>query len=880
MPLAQALSSFGNSLANYGERRRNIELTSRLVQFNNAMHTQYHNAELSGTVDTGALIADYQDGLEQIKENFGFRNSDTPMYDTAFGEWERDMQKVERQRATNIETIELNVTGQTQFQGFVNELRRIPYNEEDGKRLALQYLEPVQSAMLPDKALVVRSTYWDRMMGALQDSISGHLSAEQDLIHTAIVEHENNLDVEITNLQLQNQVGLDAAWSQFDLANPVLSNENKRRRSQAKANNRNTLVGTTSKTSIATDINQIARDIKISKFGQDDPAVVLARADSEVKRISDERNYTVSQQVQLRLGVLKAINPDLEEVGRNNYKYELKEARTMLKLANDRIKTEILNEPEIGSFDRIAAVKEALDDIPNQVRLELEEDGTIALMQEEIRNLDMERARAINDTANTEFIRSEILQGTQALIQNPETLEETLGELSNILDITELPYDVEQELKAEGYDQLRASAIGGLYMQFMEDPSNRPYVDRFWETIAQNEALSRGLNLENVRNKSHANWEESYNHTSNALKENHLRNIRNLNDGDIEQITADPKMKPNHIAQVIKPYNEINRERLLAEQFDTRGDYEAIPAEEFDAKFNYMGGLEQIAKTPLVFKSMIDKARYISPDAMNGIWSIIQSGTDKEATNLLQLLSSVDSVALNNLDSQQNLQLLVYRFSSTAGSEEQRLQMTRSVGLGQDTKITQQLDSLFTERVVDTKLYEIGEYMDELGIDNPPRNTAGITRSMNHTRNMARVLFTTGAMSMGDAIDAALEDTRRMWGNNINGRPMYIPPSSTRAERLFNPDTGDYDTGWIQRDIARLNPELRDPYLFADTTTINQHNAGLIPSYVVYATNEFGAVYEVGRYLPEPHPDTVTESIQSLQGYIDTRSPYADLVSP
>ena len=617
-------------------------------------------------------------------------------------------------------------------------------------------------------------------------------------------------------------------------------------------------------------------------------AGVINHMNTRADELAEERTMTPEQRLSFKRSLFAALAPDLSQAASISYEQAYVQAKQeiehILERANNSIETD-------GGID-VESVTTQIDELMNSLDDDIQHDLQVNVVNDGINKLSSaitDKNKASIREQNRQLIEESIINAGQDLWDNPESYGELFQEILSDIDASDLSPEVKTDLIKEARNTLAEQQIHGKVRDYLDEEDNRDNLDSFVAQLKGN-AMYTGMDVQGISQAAADQWREEFRQQSKAIVDERLlpENLPNQTDADLASIQTDSRITLEDKVRYTNGFNEHNERRLAARDFQTSVNDPARvitqeDADGYNAWWDREGGAGTFLNTPQLLVGAINKAGFMTPEIVKSIWSTVLSGSPEEAQKMLSSLSALTPEVLNaSLEREQHEQFVVWKYDRRATTPEESITMLRSMFDGAREQLRQGLEREYTRLALEREYHRTDKIYRILDVDDAPEDSYGLRIAYEEYIQTQRELFL-GGLAWGDAEDAAAELIKREWGKNINGRAMFLPPSSIGAPKLFDIKTRKYNYDWINDDVQSLAkglvPEGTEVILFADDESKRLKNVNQPVSYLLRYRDESGNIEFVQdeegrtpRYLPVPPEEVVKEQPTKIREAQDRRT--------
>ena len=531
--------------------------------------------------------------------------------------------------------------------------------------------------------------------------------------------------------------------------------------------------------------------------------------------------------------------------------------------------------------------REGSSDVAEEVRDYAAFQG--ALAEHEGRTKFMEEAAEQKLSLIEEELKLEAL----AIIEDPTRYREAVKK-AELLRVSgaRLTVEKDRELRARIQGTFKEALLTGEAEEFLGEKDNRANYSIFIDQ-AKNDHRFAGIDTARVTEMARKDWQSEFNFTSKEIVDGYMREER-FDAITYNSVLSSDNLSTEDRARYISERETVLKRVLDAGRFEDKASNptEVITADDaslYDAYWFENGGAAGMLEQPGRFVAQVNKAGFLTTNQVKDIWSIIASGEDEQALNMLTSLTSLNPEVLNSFSPTQAQKYFVWKHSGKTTGPEEALLRVRGKAEGFSKAVDEQRTVLATTAIVsDTDFSTMEKVLDELDIEGAfGPSTATLREDL-----IEQVMYfaTEEGMDFDDAKEAGIEMIKRNWGKNTDGTSLALAPSVVGVPKLFNKEKGRYDHAWITDDLATsvkdLLPLGAQARLFTDNKTIKANNARKPISYAVTYLNEFGVMTFLAdkdgvglRYKPEPTQEMLEGQAGAFTEYTD-REPISDATSP
>jgi len=615
----------------------------------------------------------------------------------------------------------------------------------------------------------------------------------------------------------------------------------------------------------------------IDRAGPIPPEQVINLINSMVERAVGREGFTPRQADLLRTAAFRQLRPEYEEAmdARYDRQYASIEGRVTQEFSV--ASAAVVNDEEFN-FDAMSQrIGKMLTELPEEMQRDIAVnviEPSTAKLGAQVHDKELLARRARNKALLDEMI----VNAGAAVREDPDKTQDQFQFLQGQINNADLSSEDATALLDEAQKVMLQQNLAGSVERMLEQPSKRDEVDEFIVQVRASPAFeSIAADIDRIVYDTVREWRRAFNERSAAVIEERLQAIEGETFFDRDEVNGDPNITVADKVRYNKTFNEHNAAVIAGHRFqdkldatdafitrDDEGDY--------DAWWQSINGAEELRTNPQNVLGAINKAGFITPAMVKDIWSVVLNGETEDATNMLTVMSAMSpEVLATSLDESAHEQYVFWKYDRRAKTPEDSIVMLRSFHADANEQIRRALETEYTRLAFEESYANPDTIIDVLGLEDAPENSYGLNYAYRDFISLHRHFFLHG-MDWGDAEDAATEMVRRDWGENLNGRAMYLPPSAVGVPKLFNLDSVEFDYSWIAQDletrlldsekynVVQTAPGIADAMrgrtissvvLFADETTRRQHNSRQTVSYLVQYIDEQGLVQFVTENMPD-----------------------------
>ena len=660
-------------------------------------------------------------------------------------------------------------------------------------------------------------------------------------------------------------------------------------------------------------IDNTARNI--AALGPIPPERVAEEINTAVDQAVGQEEFNPRQAVLLRTAAFRQLAPELEEAMDARYDRMYTSAQGRVEQEFSVASAAIKNDEDYD-FDALGnRVGSVLGELPEEMQRDLSV-GVVEPLAAKLGAQAHDKELLERRAANKAILEENIIGAGVVVRGDPGAIQAQFQQLQVQFNSADLDPQDATALLDDAQKVLLEQHLAGSLLQMLEDPTRRDEIDEFVARAKASPAFNPiGDNIDDIVASASREWRQNYNDRSRAKVEERLQNLAGETFYDQQEINQDAEVSTADKTRYNNAFDAYNEKVVAAHSFQDLLDANDTvvtkeDAGDYDAWWQSINGGQMLRENPVEVIGDINQAGYMTKAMVKEAWSVVTGGQTEEAQQMLSTLSYLEpDVLAASLSSAQHEQFVFWKYDRKARTPEETMVAMRVLHEGAPSAIRDQLEREYTRLSFEEEYASREVVFDILSVEEAPENSFGLNYAYRDYVTLQRHMFLRG-MAWDDAEEAAVELVQREWGLNVDGSTMYLPPGKTAVPKLFNPDTEQFDHGWILQEIeaevagdskynvpparpvtqadargGETRLEIPTPMsLFSDETTRRENNAGQTPSYLVQFVDEQGLVQfltktsddgseETVRFRPIPGEEKVSQQQMLIEEAHQARQP-------